>query len=113
MSSGEMRAILASAKRGSEVSCAFALTGDRLGLALMDRRVAPKQLKDNLKKLATGKGMELARGMTRYGIATIDAAENAKVVRLALNKDAPSALRQQIRVLIKDAGFKSIDFSVG
>jgi hypothetical protein len=110
MPSGRMRAILAETRRGNEVSCAFALTGERLGLALLDRRIAPKQLNDTLRKRAAGKGIELVRGASCYGVATIDPDGNPKIVRLALNKGASSALRQQIRDLIKDAGFKGIAF---
>jgi hypothetical protein len=112
MSVGEMKSILSTVKRGSEASFAGGLTADKLGVVLLDRKMAPKQLRALLKKQAEGIGLDIERGSLRYGTATVDA-QNLKIVQLAINKDAGGALLQKLRERIRDAGFKDIDVSVG
>jgi hypothetical protein len=113
MSTAEMKPILTRAKRGGEVSCVVGLTKDKDGVILLDRRIAPKQLRDQLKKQAEKIGLELADSSLRYGTATVDSEEDPKMLMLSINKQGAGVLEQKLRERVKSAGFKDVELTVG
>ncbi len=113
MSPAEMKPILSQARRGGEVSCVVGLTKDKDGVILLDRRMAPKQLRDQLKKQADKIGLELLDSSLRYGTATVDAVEDPKMLMLSINKPGAGVLEQKLRERVKSAGFKDVELSVG
>src|SRR5271166_708756 len=112
MKPADMRAILAQAKRGNPASCAIALTKDKDGVILLDKRKKPKKLAVELKKTAGGIGLELDTTSLRFGRAVVDADTDATLLTLTLNKDAPSAMRPRLLENIKKAGFAKLEITV-
>jgi hypothetical protein len=110
MSPSEMKPILSKAKRGGTVFFVVGMTSDKEGLVLLDRRRAPKALVTALRKQATELGLEVNLTSLRFGTATVDPKVDAKLVTLAVNKDAGGALRQALLDQFKRAGFSKIAF---
>lgn len=81
------------AKRGNPAGCAIALTRDKGGVVLLDKR---KKLAADLKKAASGVGLELDTTSLRFGRAVVDTDTDATLLKLTVNRDAPSAMRPRL-----------------
>lgn len=112
MSAAEMKPILALAKRGDEVSCVVGLTKKKDGVMLLDKRLPPKQLRDQLRKQADKIGLELEDSSLRFGKATVDSTDDPKLLMLAINKQGAGVLEQKLRERLKPAGFKDVEITV-
>jgi hypothetical protein len=112
MSPGEMKPILALAKRGNPAACVIALTKDKEGVILLDKRKKPKKLLADMRKQAGILGLELETTTLRFGHAVVDADEDASLLTFTVNKDAPGAMRPKLLERIKKAGFSKIEIVV-
>ncbi len=112
MAAGEMKMVLAVAKQGTPVSCAIALTKDKEGILLLDKRIKPKTLAANLRAQADDLSIELDMATLRFGRATISEADQS-LVTLAVNKKPPSTLRPKLLERLKKAGYSSLELTVG
>ena len=108
----EMKPILAESKRGRPAACAIALTKDKDGVILLDKRKKPKKLLAELKKQATDLGLELETTTLRFGRAVVDADTDPKLLSLTVNKEAPGAMRPRLLEQIKKAGFSKLEIVV-
>jgi len=107
-----MKPMLAMSKRGDPASCAIALTKDKDGVILLDKRKKPKKLLAELKKTAAGIGLELETTTLRFGRAVVDPDTDAKLLSLTVNKEAPGAMRPRLLEQIKKAGFSKLEIVV-
>ena len=112
MSPGEMKPILALARRGNPASCAIGLTKDKEGVILLDKRRKPKQLLAEMKKQAASLGLELETTTLRFGHAVVDTDEDAGLLTFSVNKAAPGAMRPRLLEHVKKAGFVKIEIIV-
>lgn len=112
MTAGDIRGVLAQAKRGNSPGCAIAMTKDKDGVILVDKRAKPKKLLAELKKKAAGCGLELETTTLRFGRASVDPDVDASLLTLTVNKDAPGALRPKILEVLKKAGFAKLEIIV-
>lgn len=108
----EMKPILAESKRGRPAACAIALTKDKDGVILLDKRKKPKKLLAELKKQAGDLGLELETTTLRFGRAVVDADTDPKLLSLTVNKEAPGAMRPRLLEQIKKAGFSKLEIVV-
>ncbi|HEY0265437.1 MAG TPA: hypothetical protein VGC16_01715 [Rhizomicrobium sp.] len=111
MSPADMKMVLASAKRGNPASCAIALTKDKDGVILLDRKKKPKQLSAMLKKEAASAGLVLDMPSIRFGRAVIPEDDSAQV-NFVVNKDASGAMRPKLLVLLKKAGYQKLEIGI-
>ena len=112
MSTAEMKPILAKAKRGDPVSCVIALTKDKEGVILVDKKKKPKKLRSDLKKMAEDAGLEIEMTSVRFGRASVDTDEDAGLVTFTVNKDASGAMRPKLLERVKKAGFTKVEIIV-
>lgn len=112
MSPAEMKPILALAKKGAPVSCAIALTEEKEGVILLDKKRKPKKVFAELKKQAASAGLRLETTSIRYGRASIDTDQEAGLVTMTVNKEAPGALRPKLLESLKKAGFGKLEIIV-
>ncbi|HME22297.1 MAG TPA: hypothetical protein VKI44_13310 [Acetobacteraceae bacterium] len=112
MAPAEMKSILALSKRGAPVSCAIALTTDKEGVILLDKKRKPKKLLAELKKTATDAGLTLDMPSMRFGRAVVDIDTNPSLLSLVVNKEAPGAMRPRLLEHVKKAGYKQLEIRV-
>jgi hypothetical protein len=112
MSPADMKPILAHAKHAGPVSCVIALTQDKDGVILLDKRKKPKQLLAELKKQAAGAGLDLERPTLRFGRATVDTAQEAGLLTFVVNKETSSAMRLKLLERVKKVGFSKVEIIV-
>ena len=109
MSAAEMKPLLLLAKR-LPVGCALALTKDKEGILLLDKKVSGRKLGMLLKAAAAEAKLDLDMGSLRFGQATVG--EDDGTVHFAVNKEAPSALRPKLVLHLKKAGFSKCEITV-
>lgn len=109
MSLAEMKPILNLSKR-QPVGCALALTKDKQGIILLDKKIQGRKLGALLKTAAAAAKVELDMGTLRFGHASIG--EGDATIHFTVNKEAPSALRPKMLEHLKKAGFGKCDISV-
>ncbi|HLY58447.1 MAG TPA: hypothetical protein VKS60_22990, partial [Stellaceae bacterium] len=110
MSPAELRPILALAKHGNPVACAIGLTKTKEGVILVDKRLKPKKVRDLLKKQASSVGLELDNISVRFGRALVNSdASGGGTLIISVNKEAPPALRLNLRPYLKKAGFTDLE----
>lgn len=109
MSAAEMKPLLLLSKRQA-VGCALALTKDKQGVILLDKRVRGRKLGAMLKAAAAGAKLDLDMGSMRFGHANVG--EDDGTVHFAVNKEAPSALRPKLLEQLKKAGFGKCEITV-
>jgi hypothetical protein len=112
MSPADMKPILALARHGDPVSCVIALTKEKHGVILLDKRKKPKQLMAALKKQAASAGLELEMPSLRFGRATVDREQDAGLLTFVVNKDAAGAMRPKLLERLKKVGFSKIEIVV-
>jgi len=110
MASGVIRATMAKAKRGDPVNCAIAVTKDKEGVILVDKKRKGKKLFSELKGQAKEAGAELM--IVRFGKAVIDPETDAALVTFVVNKDAGGAMRKPILDRLKECGYSKVEFIV-
>lgn len=111
MAPSDMKPLLKLSK-SEPVSCVVAMTKDKDGVMLLDKKIKPKQLTSELKKKAEKAKLELDTSSVRFGNAVVDADTDATLVKLVLNKDAPGAMRAKLLEHLKKAGYAKIDLTV-
>ncbi len=112
MSAGELKPILAQAKKGNPASVAIALSKDKDSVMLADKRKKPKKLMAEMKQQAGTAGLELDTTSMRFGRATVDPEKDAALLTLTVNKDASGAMRPKLLELLKKAGFSKLEIVV-
>jgi hypothetical protein len=110
MAAGVIRATMAKAKRGDPVNCAIAVTKDKEGVILVDKKRKGKKLFSELKGQAKDAGAELMT--VRFGKAVIDPETDAALVTFVVNKDAGGAMRKPILDRLKECGYTKVEFIV-
>ena len=112
MSPADMKPILAHAKHAGPVSCVIALTQDKDGVILLDKRKKPKQLLAELKKQAAGAGLDLEKPTLRFGRAMVDTEQEAGLLTFVVNKETNSAMRLKLLERVKKVGFSKVEIIV-
>ena len=112
MSPADMKPILAHAKHAGPVSCVIALTQDKDGVILLDKRKKPKQLLAELKKQAAGAGLDLEKPTLRFGRARVDTEQEAGLLTFVVNKETNSAMRLKLLERVKKVGFSKVEIIV-
>ena len=113
MSPKEMKPLFARAKRGGKVFCVIGFTKEKDGIILLDRKKPAKQLRGILLRQADEIGLEVEAPSLRFGEATVDKADDPKLITFTVNKDAPGALRLALLPQAKKAGFSDVEILVG
>jgi hypothetical protein len=112
MSPADMKPILAHARHAGPVSCVIALTKEKDGVILLDKRKKPKQLLAELKKQAAAAGLDLEMPSLRFGRATVDTEQDAALLTFVVNKDASGAMRPRLLERVKKVGFSKVEIIV-
>jgi hypothetical protein len=112
MTHAEIKAVLAFAKRGDPASCAIALTKDKDGVLLLDKKRKPKAVLNELKKKAGAAGLELETTSFRFGRAVVDTENDPGLLSLVINKDSPGVMRPKLLERVKKAGFMKLELTV-
>ena len=112
---GGIKALLKQVKKegGKEISCAVGLPeGDKSeAVILLDKIMAPKGVRKHLIKEAKEVGLALDERSIRYGMATMDEADE-NILLVKVNKEpAGEALGKAVRKRVKSI-FKEVVFSV-
>jgi hypothetical protein len=111
MSPGEMKPLLALSKR-EPVHVAIGLTADGDGVILLNRRVKPKKLLAMLKSDASKAKIQLQPSTLRFGKAEVDTDYDPGMVRLFLNKAAPSNMRMKLLEVVKRIPYQKVELNV-
>jgi hypothetical protein len=112
MSPADMKPILAHARHAGPVSCVIALTKEKDGVILLDKRKKPKQLLAELKKQAASAGLDLEMPSLRFGRATVDTEQDAGLLTFVVNKDTSGAMRPRLLERVKKVGFSKVEIIV-
>jgi hypothetical protein len=111
MSAAEMKPLLMLSKR-NPVNCAIALTKEKDGVILLDKKGKPRKLMAQLKKAAGDAGVALDMQTIRYGTAGVDTDVDAGLVSFKVNKEAPGTMRPKLLQTLKKAGFGKCEIIV-
>ncbi len=111
MPAAELRALLKKAKR-RPMSCVIALTKDKQGVILLDRRRKPRKLMGELRSQAKAAGLELDTASIRFGRASVDGASDSAQVNIAVNKPVPGAMRLALLPQLRAAGMQRCTINV-
>jgi hypothetical protein len=112
MSPADMKPILAHARHAGPVSCVIALTKEKDGVILLDKRKKPKQLMAELKKQAASAGLDLEMPSLRFGRATVDTEQDGGLLTFVVNKDTSGAMRPRLLERVKKVGFSKVEIIV-
>lgn len=111
MSPAEMKPLLLLSKR-EPVFCAVALSKDKQGLILLDKRTKARKLAAVLKSTAAEKKIDLDLATVRFGTASVDTEKDASLVAFKVNKEPSAALRPKLLEQLKRAGFTKCNIAV-
>jgi len=111
MLASELRALLKKAKR-RPMSCVVALTKDKQGVILLDRRKKPRKLMGELRGQAKAAGLELDATTIRFGRASVDGASDSAQVNITVNKPVPGAMRLALLPQLRAAGMQRCTINV-
>jgi hypothetical protein len=112
MTISAIKGVLTQAKRGNPASVAIALTKDKDAVMLADPRKKPPALLGDLRRQAGSVGLVLENTSIRYGTASFDPENDAALLTLTVNKDAPGAMRPRLLERLKKAGFGKLEITV-
>jgi len=111
MPAAELRALLKKAKR-RPMSCVVALTKDKVGVILLDRRRKPRKLMGEVRSQAKAAGLELDATTIRFGRASVDGASDSAQVNILVNKPVPGAMRMGLLPQLRAAGMQRCTIGV-
>ena len=111
MPAAELKPLLKLSRR-RPVSCVIAITKDKQGVVLLDRRKKPRKLMSELRRQAAAAGVELNATSIRFGRVAVDGASDGTLVRFTVNKEAPGAMRMALLEQLRPAGFQRCEIVV-
>jgi hypothetical protein len=111
MSAVELKPLLRQARR-RPMNCAIAMTKEKQGLILLDRRKKPRKVMAELRRQAAAAGLELVPASIRFGCASVDGASDSAMVTFTVNKPAPGPTRMVLLEQVRPAGFQRCEIVV-
>jgi hypothetical protein len=114
MKPAAIRSLLSMVKKDGEkeISAAIALTEDKEGVIMLEKKMKPKKLRSHMIAEAKDAGLSLAMSSIRFGKATTKD-DDATILLMKVNKDVSGAgLPAAIKKRVKLAGFSDVIFSV-
>lgn len=111
MEPGRLKPLLMLSKR-EPVNCAVALTKDKDGVILLDKKRKPRGVAADLKKRAAAASITLDAPTVRFGRAEVDTEADPGLVKLVVNKEASAVMRPKLLVYLKRSGFQRCEIIV-